>query len=74
MPSSVFHYTDAAGLLGILSSETLFATDYRYLNDSTEAALIRELLLPLFESEVAEVTLSLFKRVGSSRISIPSME
>lgn len=60
--SSIFHYTDTPGLLGILSNETLFATDYRYLNDSTEAALIRELLLPMFEEEIAEITPKLIKR------------
>ncbi len=37
--SSVFHYTDSAGLLGILSSKSLFATDYRYLNDVSEGSM-----------------------------------
>src|SRR5262245_22197740 len=54
MPS-IFHYTNVAGLLGILASRTLFATDYRYLNDSTEGSAIKELILPVFEAEVAEV-------------------
>jgi hypothetical protein len=44
--ASVFHYTDGAGLLGILSSKSLFATDYRYLNDVSEGSMIRQLLLP----------------------------
>ena len=35
-PSSLHHYTDAAGLLGILGSRSLWATDCRFLNDSTE--------------------------------------
>jgi Protein of unknown function (DUF2971) len=60
--SSVFHYTDVNGLLGILSSETIFATDYRYLNDITEAGLVRELLLPLFEAEIAEITPKLVEK------------
>jgi hypothetical protein len=55
MPS-VFHYTDSAGLLGILSSDSLFATDYRYLNDVTEAGVIRDLIMPVFEVEIAEIT------------------
>src|SRR6266704_236297 len=55
MPS-VFHYTDSAGLLGILSSETLFATDYRYLSDTTEASMIRNLIMPILEAEIAEIT------------------
>lgn len=54
MPS-VFHYTDSAGLLGILSSRSVFATDYRYLNDATEGSLIQDLIVPILESEVAEI-------------------
>jgi hypothetical protein len=53
--SSVFHYTDSAGLLGILSSKSLFATDYRYLNDISEGSLIRDLILPILEDEIAEI-------------------
>jgi hypothetical protein len=53
--SSIFHYTDAAGLLGILSSQSLFATHYKYLNDLTEAAVIRELIMPILDSEAAEI-------------------
>jgi Protein of unknown function (DUF2971) len=58
--SSVFHYTDTAGLLGIVSSETLHATDYRYLNDSTEAGMIRKYIMPIFEAEIATVAEKLF--------------
>src|ERR1700688_4931664 len=60
--SSVFHYTDVTGLLGILSSETLFATDYRYLNDLTEGSAIRELLMLILEKEVAEIIPKLAER------------
>ena len=37
-PTVVYHYTDAAGLLGILQSESLWATDVRFLNDGEELA------------------------------------
>jgi hypothetical protein len=60
--SSIFHYTDAAGLLGILSSKSLFATHYKFLNDLTEAAAIRELIMPILESEVAEITPQLIEK------------
>lgn len=33
---NLFHYTNLAGLQGIISSETLRATNIRYLNDTTE--------------------------------------
>jgi hypothetical protein len=60
--SSVFHYTDSAGLLGILSSKSLFATHYRYLNDISEGSLIRELILPILENEIIEINSKLRER------------
>jgi hypothetical protein len=60
--SSVFHYTDSTGLLGILSSKTLFATHYRYLNDVSEGSLIRDLILPILEDEIAEINPKLRER------------
>jgi hypothetical protein len=35
-PSTIYHYTDPKGLIGILSEGRLWATDIRYLNDRTE--------------------------------------
>lgn len=35
-PRYLYHYTDAKGLEGILRTGTLWATDVRYLNDSSE--------------------------------------
>ena len=60
--SSVFHYTGASGLLGILETDSLFATDYRYLNDSSEGQVVKELLLPIFEAEIAEITPKLIQK------------
>jgi Protein of unknown function (DUF2971) len=54
--TAIFHYTDANGLKGILSSNTLFATHYKYLNDLTEAAAVRDLIIPVLEVEVARIT------------------
>jgi len=42
--STLFHYTTAVGLLGILSSSTLWATDLRFLNDAQEAIYAQELV------------------------------
>jgi hypothetical protein len=36
IPKTVYHYTDAAGLLGIASSRTVWATHSAYLNDASE--------------------------------------
>jgi hypothetical protein len=41
----LWHYTDAEGLKGILSNQTLWATDYRYLNDSSEFIYSKSVLL-----------------------------
>jgi hypothetical protein len=53
--SSVFHYTDSAGLLGILKSKSLYATDYRYLNDVSEGSMIRDLIVPLFVQDISSL-------------------
>jgi hypothetical protein len=60
--TSIFHYTDVSGLLGVLSSDALFATDYRYLNDVTEAGSIKDLIVPILHSEIAAITPKLIER------------
>ena len=35
-PPTLYHYTDAAGLMGIVDSGALWATHYAYLNDASE--------------------------------------
>ena len=51
-PPVIYHYTDPAGLIGILSSGQLWATDIQYLNDSSELQhaqrLYRQVLEELF--------------------------
>ena len=42
-PATLWHYTDAAGLNGILTSDRLWATQARFLNDSKEIAYGAEL-------------------------------
>jgi hypothetical protein len=42
--ASVYHYTDRAGLVGILNSAELRATKFSYLNDSREISHGRELV------------------------------
>jgi hypothetical protein len=43
LPPTVYHYTDTGGLLGILDSGVLWASHYRYLNDSSELRYIFDL-------------------------------
>lgn len=44
-PDSLFHYTTAEGLLGILKSSQLWASDLRFLNDVQEGLYAKQLLL-----------------------------
>lgn len=39
LPRAVYHYTDAAGLYGMLSTKRIWATDCRFLNDELEGEL-----------------------------------
>lgn len=60
--ASLFHYTDASGLIGILSSNSLFATDYRFMNDPSELGEAGKLIVPVFEAEIARLTPELTKK------------
>jgi hypothetical protein len=55
---SLFHYTNAAGLLGILQTHRLWATNLRYLNDLSEmdysTPLIQAAVADRFDSDTAE--------------------
>jgi len=42
---TLFHYTTAAGLLGILNSSAFWATDLRFLNDAQEAVYAHRLFV-----------------------------
>lgn len=54
LPDVVYHYTDSAGLLGILSSGSVWATDYRFLNDSSELAYTFSLAAGIAADQVAQ--------------------
>ncbi|HUY99940.1 MAG TPA: DUF2971 domain-containing protein [Thermomicrobiaceae bacterium] len=43
-PSLLYHYTDAAGLRGIVTSGELWATDAFYLNDASEFRYVFQLV------------------------------
>lgn len=55
-PSTLFHYTDAEGLLGILGSQQLRATHTFYLNDVTEITHTHGLVEELFEELIKQAT------------------
>jgi len=50
----LYHYTTWDGLLGILQTQTLWATHYRFLNDYSEIVLFRDKLISLILPYVRE--------------------
>ncbi len=53
---SLWHYTDLTGLEGIISSQCLWATDYRYLNDSSELHHSQKMLFQVLLPKVIAIT------------------
>ena len=52
----LYHYTSIDGLLGILDKNVLWATQYRYLNDSTEFKFARIIIESLSGSKYSVLT------------------
>ena len=59
---SLFHYTTASGLIGIVSSNSLWATHARFLNDTAECQLLSHQLIPQIESEFRALLPKLMER------------
>lgn len=53
VPDVLFHYTGADGLLGMLTSGSLWASNALYLNDSSELSYIRGVASEVIESNAA---------------------
>lgn len=51
IPDTLWHYTTFAGFQGILHSKTIWATEYRFLNDSEEFSHARTLAEKLVEAQ-----------------------
>jgi hypothetical protein len=52
---SLFHYTTASGLLGIIRDRTLFASHADFSNDSSECKLIRSYLINVLRAEYEQL-------------------
>lgn len=65
-PKRIFHYTNTAGLMGILSSSRIWATHFRYLNDSSEISygfsLFERIVGKKIESNKNEIINAFLKR------------
>ncbi len=62
VPETVYHYTDAAGLYGMLTHKKLWLTDYRFLNDTTEFSHIYSILRDLSTEMLSQERLGDIKR------------
>jgi hypothetical protein len=67
LPPVVYHYTDAAGLLGMLSTGRIWATEYRFLNDRTEVehtrALVKSIILARMKEKKHSSMSGLYSRI-----------
>lgn len=55
LPNALYHYTSTDGLIGILRSQSLWATDIEYLNDSEELTHASAELGPRLETRIQEL-------------------
>lgn len=56
-PDLLYHYTDVAGLIGICSSGSLWATNLRFMNDARELAHARRLMRDVLADAKAKAAL-----------------
>src|SRR4051794_37392114 len=61
VPKRLYHYTTLAGLMGIVSDSTLWASDARFLNDSSELSYAAQLIDGVVTEQVAGVTSDLLR-------------
>jgi len=52
LPETLYHYTSAAGLFGIISTGKLWGSHYNYLNDASELAYGREVALQVVREKL----------------------
>jgi len=57
-PNLIYHYTTITGIIGIVQSGGVWATDIRFLNDSTELQYARDILLSRIKEEIAAQAIS----------------
>ncbi len=62
--NKLFHYTTWDGLLGILKTQSLWATHYRFLNDYSELRLFKEKLVDYVSPIIKELFVNLITKRG----------
>ncbi|WP_164871718.1 DUF2971 domain-containing protein [Solirhodobacter olei] len=68
-PNRLYHYTSAAGLIGILSSRSLWLTDLRYMNDMSELQFAQQAIDQCISDKLSDPSLSEAQKEFLSRIS-----
>lgn len=67
IPDILYHYTDAGGLLGMLSNSSFWASDYRYLNDRSEVIHTSEIVKRVVSERLKDcnndVEVDFYKRI-----------
>ncbi len=62
-----YHYTDAAGLLGIIQEGRVWATDIRFLNDPSEGVFLPDRLLEIMNSQPNKADKTINKIINGIR-------
>lgn len=70
-PATLWHYTTQRGLLGILETESLWATKIHYLNDSSEFSHALRLTDEILDQRIQRAGADQFHRLNAFRGSIP---
>src|SRR5436190_12852489 len=56
LPETLYHYTSTAGLHGIISTGKLWASNYSFLNDSSELQYGRQIALEVLAERASQAT------------------
>lgn len=70
----VWHYTTEAGLYGILENKCIWATHYRFLNDTTEFQVAKNVLLDIVWINIRSNFVSLLPEVFNGNIEHPLVD
>lgn len=68
VPQVLYHYTSAEGLSGILTSQSFWMTDIRYMNDLSESQYAMELLIERLNTREGDNDLSTVQRDFLARV------
>lgn len=68
-PNHLYHYTSAAGLIGILSSKSFWLTDLRYMNDMSELQYAQQVIERCISDKMNVPSLTEIQKEFLSRIS-----